>query len=87
MPCNSFFFCSFYSPLLLRRIALKNYLFSSKKPRLYQCSIQEVDRRKQAKEKFSQSIFFRLYQYNPKIYLDVAKSLEEPDEQSNTLDF
>ncbi|HBD7135991.1 TPA: hypothetical protein KKW52_001056 [Legionella pneumophila] len=51
------------------------------------CSIQEVDRRKQAKEKFSQSIFFRLYQYNPKIYLDVAKSLEEPDEQSNTLDF
>lgn len=51
------------------------------------CSIQEVDRRKQAKDKFSQSIFFRLYQYNPKIYLDVAKSLEEPDEQSNTLDF
>lgn len=51
------------------------------------CSIQEVDRRKQAKEKFSQSIFLRLYQYNPKIYLDVAKSLEEPDEQSHILDF
>ncbi|AMP93097.1 hypothetical protein AXF37_10815 [Legionella pneumophila subsp. pascullei] len=49
------------------------------------CSIKEVDRRKQAKEKFSQSIFLRLYQYNPKIYLDVAKSLEEPDEQSNIL--
>ncbi|MGM9326010.1 hypothetical protein ACTAZM_13915, partial [Legionella pneumophila] len=52
-----------------------------------QIRIPQVDRRKQAKEKFSQSIFLRLYQYNPKIYLDVAKSLEEPDEQSNTLDF
>lgn len=51
------------------------------------CSIQEVDRRKQAKEKFSQSIFLRLCQYNPKIYLDVATRLEEPAEQSNTLDF
>ncbi|MFO9529905.1 Dot/Icm T4SS effector CegC4 [Legionella pneumophila serogroup 1] len=51
------------------------------------CSIQEVDRRKQAKEKFSQSIFLRLCQYNPKIYLDIATRLEEPAEQSNTLDF
>ncbi|HAT1775913.1 hypothetical protein D7217_06925 [Legionella pneumophila] len=51
------------------------------------CSIQEVDRRKQAKEKFSQSIFLRLYQYNPKIYMDVSARLEETDEQSNTLDF
>ncbi|CZG07800.1 TPA: hypothetical protein JBE46_06250 [Legionella pneumophila subsp. pneumophila] len=51
------------------------------------CSIQEVDRRKHAKEKFSQSIFLRLYQYNPKIYMDVSARLEEPDEQSHTLDF
>ncbi|HAU1644038.1 TPA: hypothetical protein JBJ31_06030 [Legionella pneumophila] len=51
------------------------------------CSIQEVDRRKHAKEKFSQSIFLRLYQYNPKIYMDVSARMEEPDEQSHTLDF
>ncbi|MGX6643067.1 Dot/Icm T4SS effector CegC4 [Legionella pneumophila] len=51
------------------------------------CSIQEDGRRKQAKEKFSQSIFLRLYQYNPKIYMDVSARLEETDEQSNTLDF
>ncbi|HAU0262121.1 TPA: hypothetical protein JBF32_06590 [Legionella pneumophila] len=51
------------------------------------CSIQEDGRRKQAKEKFSQSIFLRLYQYNPKIYMDVSARLEETDEQSHTLDF
>ncbi|HAT1820109.1 TPA: hypothetical protein JAZ42_00370 [Legionella pneumophila] len=51
------------------------------------CSIQENDRRKQAKEKFSQSIFLRLYQYNPKIYMDVSARLEETDEQSYTLDY
>ncbi|HAT8226610.1 TPA: hypothetical protein JA370_11675 [Legionella pneumophila] len=51
------------------------------------CSIQEDDRRKQAKEKFSQSIFLRLYQYNPKIYMDVSARLEETDEQSYTLDY
>ncbi|HAZ7574128.1 hypothetical protein OQJ02_10945 [Legionella sp. PATHC032] len=51
------------------------------------CSIQEDGRRKQAKEKFSQSIFLRLYQYNPKIYMDVSARLEETDEQSHTLDY
>ncbi|HAU1151111.1 TPA: hypothetical protein JBI12_04065 [Legionella pneumophila] len=51
------------------------------------CSIQEDDRRKQTKEKFSQSIFLRLCQYNPKIYMDVSVRLEEPDEQSYTLDY
>ncbi|HFD2381134.1 hypothetical protein SFB54_09510 [Legionella pneumophila subsp. fraseri] len=51
------------------------------------CSIQEDSRRKQAKEKFSQSIFLRLYQYNPKIYMDVSARLEETDEQSYTLDY
>ncbi|MFO2511777.1 hypothetical protein SCJ01_04030 [Legionella pneumophila serogroup 2] len=51
------------------------------------CSIQEDDRRKQAKEKFSQNIFFRLYQYNPKIYMDVATRLEEPDEQRNIFNY
>ncbi|HAU1320416.1 TPA: hypothetical protein F8R96_05615 [Legionella pneumophila] len=51
------------------------------------CSIQEDGRRKQAKEKFSQSIFLRLYQYNPKIYMDVSARLEETDEQSYILDY
>ncbi|HAT8178286.1 TPA: hypothetical protein JA361_02165 [Legionella pneumophila] len=51
------------------------------------CSIQEVDRRKQAKEKFSQNIFLRLFQFHPKIYLDVATRLEEPNEQRNIFDY
>ncbi|AHE66228.1 hypothetical protein [Legionella oakridgensis] len=40
----------------------------------------EEDTRKQAKEKFANTIFSRLSQFNPKIYMDTISYLEEPNE-------
>ncbi|KGP63945.1 hypothetical protein EP47_08570 [Legionella norrlandica] len=41
------------------------------------CRIEDAENREHAKEKFSQAIFSRLSQHNPKIYMDVKNRLEE----------
>ncbi|WP_133128517.1 hypothetical protein [Legionella nagasakiensis] len=47
------------------------------------CTIPQGEMHKQAKEKFSQTIFLRLCQFNPKIYSDVTARLEESLDESN----